>query len=460
MSIRIATRRDFLKTAGAGLAGLAGLEGCSRSPAKPNILHIMSDQQHWRAVGYRDKFFDTPNQDALAKESFVFDNFVCSTPQCSPSRSSIFTGWFPSRTGVMGNIGAAGGDDLQMETFGPRLQKAGYYTGYFGKWHLGDDPAGNTGWNEESKKTNDKATTPKVLDFLKRHAGDEKPFALVASYLDPHDIYHFHREMGDLSNVSAPLRDSWSKETFEHKPPPQKQFMTEDQGKVIWGEERKVWEYYREYYRGKTKLYDDAVGKLLQAVKDNGLWDNTIIVVTSDHGDMDTNHRLIFKGPFMYECMVRIPLLIHVPAALGGAAPRRVTDYQGMNVDLTPTVLDLAGAEPYPCHGQSLKPLLMGTGAVKNRDYVLSQYYSKQKWVNPIRMIRTPEFKYTRYILHGEELYDVKNDPEELVNLAGDAGYAVREKELRAELDQWIQSNDDPFNSLRSTDRAGKALPG
>ncbi len=443
---------------GAGLLASGAGMGAGRAP-RPNILYIMSDQQHWRAAGYRDKFFDTPNQDALARQSVVFENFFCSTPQCSASRSSIFTGWCPSRTGVYGNIGAAGGNNLAMPTIAPKLQQAGYHTGYFGKWHLGSDAVANAGWDEELKKTDDKMVTPKAVDFLKRHARGGKPFFLVASYLNPHDIYHFRRDTGDISRVSAPLPDSWRKETFTHKPAPQKQFMTEDQGTAIWGQPEKVWEYYREYYRSRAKLYDDAVGALLKAVKDNGLWDNTIIIVTSDHGDMDTNHRLIFKGPFMYEHMVRIPLLIRVPAGLGGA-PRRVSDYQGQNTDLAPTILELAGAKPYRCHGQSLKPLLMGGGTVKNRDYVISQYYSKQKWVNPIRMIRTPEFKYNRYMLFGEELYDLKNDPEELVNLAADAGYAARKKELQAELDWWIQKNQDPFYYMRATDRAGRILPG
>lgn len=453
------TRRTFLHTSAAGLLG-ASLPGCKPAAAKqPNIVFVMSDQQHWNAAGYRDSFFDTPHQDALAKESFVFDNFYCTTPQCSPSRSSIFTGWYPSKTGVMGNIGAAGGNDLQMETWGAMLQRAGYRTGYFGKWHLGDDPTANAGWDEEFKLTQDAQALAKGLAFINQHAGGQQPFAVVISIHNPHDVYHFKREMGDLSGVSAELPVSWAKEEFLNKPPVQKQFMTEDQGTAIWGQGQKVWEFYREYYRGKVKLYDNDLGQVMRTVKDNGLWDNTVFIATSDHGDMDANHRLIFKGPFMYEHMVRIPLQIRVPEALGGAAPRTVTDYQGANTDLTPTILGLVGLEPYTCHGESLKPLLTGAGGAPQRDYVVSQYYSKQKWVNPIRMIRTPEFKYNRYIRHGEEIYDLKNDPHELVNLAGDAGYADRKRELSAELDRWIAAHEDRFGSLESTDRDGHPLP-
>jgi arylsulfatase len=233
--------------------------------------------------------------------------------------------------------------------------------------------------------------------------------------------------------------------------------MTEDQGTVIWDSEQKLWEWYHEYYRGKVRLFDDHLGKVVQALKRSGVWENTVLVVSSDHGDMDTHHRLIYKGPFLYEHMVRVPLLIRVPQACGGIAPRRVTDYQGVNTDLAPTILEFAGLEPEERHGRSLKPLLTG-GETKNREYVIGQYYSKQKWVNPIRMIRTPEFKFNQYTLHGEELYDLKNDPEELVNLASDAGYAGRKKELESELRSWIERNEDPFPDLQATDRDGAEL--
>ena len=122
---------------------------------------------------------------------------------------------------------------------------------------------------------------------------------------------------------TAPLPESWHKETFANKPPIHKQFMTEDQGTIIWEDGQPDWEWYRHFYRAKIKLFDDYVGKVIAALKENGLWDNTVIVSTSDHGDMDTHHRLIFKGPFLYEHMVRIPGIFRVPEAFGGANSRR-----------------------------------------------------------------------------------------------------------------------------------------
>ena len=110
--------------------------------------------------------------------------------------------------------------------------------------------------------------------------------------------------------------------------------MIEDQGKVIWRKERVWWERYRDCYRSKVKLYDDNVGKVIQELKKQGEWENTIIIVTSDHGDMDTNHGLIYKGPFMYEHMVRVPLMIRIPKKSGGQKAKRIKDVNVVNVDI------------------------------------------------------------------------------------------------------------------------------
>jgi len=365
---------------------------------------------------------------------------------------------------VLSNIGAAGGEPLKMKTVGAMLKDAGYQTAYFGKWHLGKDPVASPGWDEDfgvtGKETrDDEEVTRRALAFLAdrkqgRHGqgngGRQKPFALFLSYNDPHEIYRLQREDMPAATRPVPLSDSWRKETFEGKPPVQKQFMTDDQGKVIWGRPQEAWDSYRDFYNQRVAIYDKHLGRVLDQLKADGLWEDTVVVVTSDHGDMDTNHRLIFKGPFMYEHMVRVPLVIRMPAAFGGAGPKEVSD-DVVNVDMAPTLLDLAGLPPVKCDGLSLKSFLTGRGAQPRRDFVIGQYYGKQRWVNPIRMIRKDRFKYNLSIDHGEELYDLQNDPHELVNLAGEAAHAARKKELRAQLDKWIAENDDPFYSFKTT---------
>lgn len=422
---------------------------------KPNILFIFSDQQHWQAMGYMDPFFDTPNLDAFAAESVFFERSFCTTPQCSPSRSSLLTGFYPSKTGVMGNVGNAGGAPLRMPTIGAELQSAGYHTGYFGKWHLGNESQATAGWNEEERRIDDPRATENAVTFLENRSGTEAPFAMFVSINDPHDIYSFtvHRPTGSLDEV--PLSKDWEEETFEGKPSVQRQFMEEDQGTKIDPSSKEAWQLYHDCYREKTRLYDSYVGRILDTLDRQGLKENTLVIITSDHGDMDTHHRLIFKGPFLYEHMVRVPLIIRLPESI---TPRRIQDVDVVNVDLVPTLRDIAGLPLAETHGRSLLPLLTGDGPYEARDYVVTQYYGKQHWVNPIRMIRTESYKLNRHLHRQDELYDLKNDPHELKNLAPDPTYAEVIFTLGRKLDQWMKAHDDPFYNLAITDRQGNPL--
>jgi arylsulfatase A-like enzyme len=393
-----------------------------------------------------DPFFDTPHQDALSKESVVFKDAFCTTPQCSPSRSSMLTGFYPHKTEMMNNAGASGGTDLKLPTIGTHLQEAGYSTALFGKWHLGNDQTANAGWDEEVKKGPDKKTTDRGLDYLERHAKDKKPFALFLMYLDPHDIYYYKPGTSDVHTDDVRMPESWKKQDFESVPKVHREFMEHNQGEFIINADEETWKGYRDFYRQKVKLYDDHVGRIIGKLKELGLYENTIIVNTSDHGDMDTFHRLVFKGPFMYEHMMRIPMSIRVPGVKAAQS-----SYQWVNVDTTPTLLELAGAKPFPCDGQSVVPILTDKGKQPQRDYVIGQYYGKQTWVNPIRTIRTRRWKYNLYTEWGEELYDLKQDPEEITNLAEDPKHEKTKQRLRRKLDQWIQENDDPFYSFTTT---------
>ena len=136
---------------------------------------------------------------------------------------------------------------------------------------------------------------------------------------------------------------------------------------------------------------------------------------------------------------------------LPGQTERRGSDYHWVNVDTVPTLLELAGAEPMDCHGQSVAAILTGKGHDPKRDYVISQYYGKQTWVNPIRSIRTAKWKYNLYTDWGEELYDLENDPEEIVNLSRDPNLAQQKTRLKKQLDQWINDHGDPFYSYQTT---------
>lgn len=431
---------------------------------RPNIVFLFSDQQHWEAAGFMDPTFATPNLDRVAGEGTVFTHAFCTTPQCTPSRASMLTGQYPTRTGVLGNIGNAGGEPLRTATIGAHLRDAGYHTAYFGKWHIGKDPVGTAGWDEDVGVTgpetrDDTETTRLGLDFLARMAGREKPFALFLSYNNPHDIYDITRQAHEAPSAVMPLPESWRRKDLSTVPAVQQQFLSEDQPKFLSDAGPRVWEKYVELYREKTALYDRKIGEVLRALDGHGAADNTLLIVTSDHGDMDAQHGLIFKGPFMYDHLVRVPLIIRAPASWPRRTPPGRVDFLTVNVDLASTLAEAAGIGLPDADGVSLLPFLTGASSLPQRDFVVGQYYSKQKWVNPIRMIRSRHAKYNVYRRHGEEYYDLDRDPGEIHNLAGDPAQAAAKADLAARLDAWMREHQDPFYTQHPTTRAGEPLP-
>ncbi len=467
------TRRGFLKSALAATAA-SSLGFATEKPArasKPNILLVCADQQHWRAHGKTDSFYTTPHLDRLAESGTTFSHAFCTTPQCSPSRSTLYTGRYPHATTVIGNVNSVDhrgekipGLPAGTKTVASRLKDAGYHTGYTGKWHLAQRQhfAAHFDMPELDTNAHDGATDS-ALTFLRQRAEQpERPFALFVNYVNPHNIYQFGKAALEAAKTAVlpttkgpiPHPSSWA-DTLEGKPPVQKRFMTDDQGLCVWGKPDVYWEYYRELYREKVRLVDGQLGKLLDGLEELGLAENTLVVYTSDHGDMETHNRLIYKGPCMYDHLVRVPLVMRLPTRFGGT-PATLSDGLTTLADVTPTLCALAGAEAGETHGASLLPYLSGGGSMPERDFVVSQYYNKQRWVNPIRMLRSKDFKYNRYRVHGEELYDLRNDPEELHNLANDPGHTAQKRELAALLDDWMQRHGDTaFDDYPPTNRDG-----
>jgi len=321
------------------------------APARPNLLFVFSDQQHGRAAGFLDPFFVTPNLDRLAADAFVFENAFCATPQCSPSRAAILTGLVPSRTGVVSNVGSAGTRPLALATIAPSLQAAGYRTAYFGKWHLGDQRRALAGWDVDAGVSHpapedDDDAVKRAVAFLAGVKSGDPPFALFVSLRDPHDVYDFDPAAARGADLaSVPLPESWEKTNLADRPAPQREFMAADRrGKIMKGVATDGWKAYRRFYRDKVRLFDGRLGGVLAALRERGLFESTIVVVTSDHGDMDAAHRLVFKGPFMYDEVVRVPLVVRVPKAFGGKTGR--SSSLVVLCDLAPTLLDFAGAKP------------------------------------------------------------------------------------------------------------------
>ncbi|MBM3838945.1 MAG: DUF4976 domain-containing protein [Verrucomicrobia bacterium] len=446
---------------------LPGLFGSiPRVWAAPDIAILLTDQQRADALGIVDSTFQTPAMDQLARGGVRFTRAFCATPQCSPARAALLTGKYPHRVGVMGNVGStpvsAGmspGLDPDVTSLGKIFAAAGYETAYFGKWHLGGTPR-NHGFQISGAERNDEESTRQALAFLnrRRDAGvPRRPLLLIVSWVNPHDIYDVNRAAGSASiAASSPqlplpvnLKDDLSKKPF-----PQRHYLEADQGRAVQDYQAEHWQRYFALYRRLTAKVDSQIGEVAAALRRND--PNTLIVLSSDHGDLAGAHGLPFKGPAMYEELVRVPLLISQP----GQITPRISNALVSHLDLLPSLCELAGiAVPADLDGQSLAPLLTGKRTqLRGRDAIFGEYYGKQNWRVPIRMIRSEDWKYVRYAHYGEELYQLKSDPAEIHNLANAAAHRRVKNRLAARQDRSMEDSSDPFPTLTATDRSGRSL--
>ncbi|MEK7676662.1 MAG: sulfatase-like hydrolase/transferase [Verrucomicrobiota bacterium] len=438
----------------------------SAAAGQPDIVILLTDQQRAKAMGVVDPAgFHTPAMDQLAREGTRFTHAFCATPQCSPARAAFWTGRFPHRTGVMGNIGGepvpAGMSsplNPKIPSLGQVFSAAGYETAYFGKWHLGKTP-GQYGFQTHAAERADAEATRQAVAFLKKRSappGNQRPLLMVVSWVNPHDIYAINRgrDFDATALKSARLPENLH-DDLRQKPFPQRLFLEADQGKAVRGYRQEDWQRYVAFYRRLTEEVDAAIGQVVQEVRRT--LPEAVLVFSSDHGDLGGAHGLPFKGPAMYDELVRVPFIISQP----GKFKPSVCDALVSQIDLLPTLCDLAHlSHPPGIDGRSLVPLLTGaTESWTGRNAIFAEYYGKQDWRVPIRMVRTRDWKYVRYLGYGEELYHLESDPRELKNLAGVAERKQKQQDLAGRLDTWLAQTQDPFAQLTVTDRQGRPLP-
>jgi len=455
------TRRDFFKYGSAAClaAAMFPFVGCSgMRREQPNILFILTDQQHSFTINENeDNQFDTPAMDFIAQEGVNFTNSFCSTPQCSPSRASIMTGQYNHRTGVVANVGYSAGRAIPLNpaipSIGNIFRSNGYQTIYYGKWHLGGDPKAH-GW-EDYKDANGNNLTRLGTSFLSSRPS--KPFFLFLSYLNPHDVYYFKQQKEISKNIQDVRLPRSFNDDLTKKPEPQGESMQIyiDKNQFYDKADANIWKAYRQFYREKVKMVDTEIGIVLDALKEEGLIENTLIVFTSDHGDMDSAHHLAYKGPMMYEELIRVPLIISYPGHIPMGESR---DQLVQNIDILPTLAEIAGIDlPHNPDGKSLMEILRGKNAA-GRDYIVTEFYGRWECATPIRSIRTKDWKYNLYKKYGEELYNLRNDPIEVYNLANDETFKEKKEELHNKLQEWMKETDDYFNLMRVTDWSGRIL--
>lgn len=456
-------------------AALAGPLRAQTGAVRPDVIILLTDQQRadaFGAAGAAD--LRTPAMDRLARQGVLFTRAFAATPQCSPSRAALLTGRYPHRTGVMGNTieglegggaaadrpfsGMSGPLDRSLPTLGGVFAAAGYDTAYFGKWHLGGTP-GDYGFETHDARVNDATLARRVTGFLQKRAADgaRRPLLLIVSWINPHDIYSvLQTGPPGAQRPPATRLPSNLADPLDQKPFPQRHYLKEDQGKLFVGATEADWRRYRAFYNGLVETVDREIGLVLDALPQRDL--PPITVFSSDHGDLGGAHGLPYKGPAMYEELIRVPLVLAWPGSIAAARSDALVSL----IDLLPTLCDLTGVRaPGGIDGLSLRPILepAAPGSVKwTRDTVFGEYYGKQAWRVPIRMARTARWKYVRYLGYGEELYDLASDPGELRNLALDPKAASERTRLARELDGWMRRTGDPFPELTVTDRSGRVV--
>ena len=416
----------------------------------PDIIFILIDDQRHDFLSFRGHpWIETPNIDRLAENSLYFDHAYVTTSLCSPSRASIVTGQYAHAHRVLDNDTPIPGG---IPTFPQELQKGGYHTGFVGKWHMGgsnDMPRPgfdywasfkgqgaytNPEMNIDGERIPFNGYTPDILtelsrEFIEARAENDQPYFLFLSHKSVHEPFTpAPRHEGYYAHVDIPRPDE--AENFDGKPQWLKDQRESWHGADRdWGLGHTSVNHYGDFdgffqrYSECMLAVDESVGKIHETLERLGRLENTVIIYYSDNGYMMGEHGLIDKR-VMYEESIRVPAFVHWPAEIN--QPSISSDFI-LNVDLGPTMLDLAGLPvPSSMHGRSFVPLMEGDNANWRNAFVYEYFVDPKAVQTPtIFGLRTKAFSYMTY--HGVwdqyELYDMAEDPQQYNNLLGDIQY-------------------------------------
>ena len=441
-------------------------------PKKPNFLFIQTDQMTAFALAhYGNPVVKTPNIDRLAASGVVFENAYCNNPICAPSRASMMTGQLSSRICAYDNASEFA---VEVPTFAHYLSELGYRTCLSGKMHfVGPDqlhgfqervttdiypsdfgwtpdwlaeghqlpPSGmsmrsvvEAGVSERSLQIDyDEETCHqaevKLWDYAR--SASKYPFFLAVSFTHPHNPFttqskywnlydHAAINMPKVAGKPVEQRDPWSQRYYY--------LIRNDEHDVSDKDIRMA----RHAYYGMVTYMDDMVGRLLAVLDESGLIDNTVVIFTSDHGDMLGERGMRYKfNPF--EWSLRIPMVISAPGGVKGVRAKTLVSL----LDMLPTFVDLGsdGAPPAPIDpidGRSLAPILYGD-SVDFADEVMIEFTAEGTFA-PAMILRQGAFKYIYCETDPGMMFDLENDPDELKNLCGDPAFAAKAIEMQAEI--------------------------
>ncbi|QDS94337.1 Arylsulfatase [Roseimaritima multifibrata] len=418
---------------------------------RPNIVFFFADDQTTSTVGcYGNPLIQTPNIDALAARGTRFDNACVSQAICWVSRTTILTGLTGRSYGTPTNPEQTRPDAAQT-LYTDLLSQQGYRTGYFGKWHA-KMPKGFVreshfdqfeaiGRNPYYKKQPDgtlRHETDLIVDrgieFLQNQPSDQ-PFALNmwfnACHAEDSDrrpgIGHFpwpESTNGMYEDIQIPPPRLNDATIFSQLPDFLKTTINRERYFWRWNTDEKYQTNMRAYYRMVSGI-DNAIGRFLDALEESGLAENTIVVYSADNGYYMANRGLAGKWSH-YEEALRVPLIISDPRA-PKEAQGQVSDASALNLDLPATFLDWAGVPvPAKYQGQSLQPIVAGKKPADWRTETFHEHFAVRNRIPAFEGLRNDRFKYVRYFDNDqyEFLHDLKNDPDELQNLAHDPAHA------------------------------------
>ncbi len=437
------------------------------SRKKPNIIFIMVDQLAAQFLpAYGHKVVKAPNIGKLAGEGVVFDNFYSPSPLCAPARAAMMSGQLPSRNRVYDNAAEFAS---QIPSFAHYLRLEGYRTCLSGKMHfVGPDqlhgfeerlttdiyPA-DFGWTPDWRKPQERVdwwyhnllsvkqagiaeqtnqleyddevgfqACRRIYDYARNP--EQRPFCLVASFTHPHDPYAARAHHWNLykdAEIDLPATPAIAYDKMD--PHSQRLFKVSAMDDYDISDQD-VKNARRAYYANISYL-DEHVGKILQTLADCKLHDDTIVMFTSDHGDMLGERGLWYKMSFM-EHSSRVPLIVHAP---GLFKPRRVKQPATL-LDILPTLTDIAGRNDHAAtlDGQSLLPAL--AEGVDDADRAIYAELTAEGCLAPLLMIRQRNWKYVASRPDPDQLFDLEADPNELTNLAAEPAHAATVRKFRS----------------------------
>lgn len=436
---------------------LGSLTGLAQEK-RPNLIFILTDDQRWDALGYSgNEIIQTPEMDRLAEEGIYFRNAFVTTPICAASRASVLTGLYERTHGY--TFGQELQESFIKKSYPTLLREAGYRTAFFGKFGInypgfsslfdvGDSYDRNGKFDDRrgyfyktiGKDTVHltKYTSYQAQDFIKGQSG-EQPFVLSLSFSAP----HAHDPAADQYFWSEEVDDLYRGVTFPDPLLKEDKYFLDQPEYVRTGENRNRW-YWRyetpeKYQKSMTGYYrmisevDREIGRIREVLSEQGLAENTVIIVMGDNGYFQGERQLAGKW-LMYDNSIRVPLIIYDPR---NGKHQDIDDF-ALNIDIAPTLLDLAGVKsPKSWQGESL----ISKKLSKRKDFI-TEHLWQVKIIAPSEALRTGRWKYFRYVndpAH-EELYDLNTDPLEINNLATNPSYKSQLEKLRKRMEQKIAS--------------------